>query len=165
MKTMKTQPPTSPNPLAMFRSMWPTDMKQVMLIERACFGKDSWDEKDFSICFPTRTKHFGYVAEMAGRIVGYAVARQLNVTTLIIENMGVDPRFRFMGVGRLLVERVEKSAMEPKRLRALIRESNVDAQLFFRSIGWRATGMDPRPWSGVDEDGIQFFKRVLRERR
>ena len=145
--------------------MWPTDLAQVLFIEEKCFGAEAWEKEDFTICFPTRTNYFGYVAEMAGLPVGFAVARtMINKDVVKIENIGVLPPFRLFGVGRLLVERVAESATRPKRMRALVRESNLGAQLFFSAIGWRATGMDRRPWSGIEEDGIQFFKRVVRER-
>ena len=151
-------------PDTQIRSMWPTDLRQVLLIAEKCFGAEAWGKEDFTICFPTRTNYFGYVAEMAGRLVGFAVSRIINKYTVKIENIGVLPDFRLFGVGRLLVERVERSNTQPKRLRTLVRESNLGAQLFFQAIGWRATGMDPRPWSGIEEDGILFFKRVLRGR-
>lgn len=144
--------------------MWPTDLAQVLFIDEKCFGAEAWWKEDFTICFPTRTNYFGYVAEMAGLPVGFAVVRTINQDAIKIEKLGVLPIFQKMGVGRLLVERVAESATRPKWLRALVRETNLGAQLFFSAIGWRATGMAPRPWSGIDEDGIKFFKRVLRER-
>ena len=150
-------------PDAHLRAMWPADLEQVLLIERACFPRTyAWESDDFCRCFALESRNLGWVVEMAGRLVAYAVLWVLNPHILVLDNLAVLPSFRRMGIASLLLLQIEESraACRPLRLRALVRERNLPAQLCLRAAGWRAVGLLKRPWEGIDEDGIKFRKWV-----
>jgi ribosomal-protein-alanine N-acetyltransferase len=143
--------------------MWPADLVQVLVIEKICFGPDAWEAVDFRRCFVAQSPRLAHVAECAGRIVAYSACRMIDFRTVMVENLGVLPPFRRSGIAGQLLARIEAQlcGYTPERMRAVVRESNLPAQLLFRSAGWRAVGMLRRPWPDCDDDGIKFFKRVL----
>ena len=146
------------------RAMWPGDEEAVMQIEAASFPvADQWTVEDFYGIFDPASPALGHIAQAAGRIVGFCVSRILDEHTLMIDNLAVHPVFRRLKVAsRLLADLAGRQMIAwPKRFRAVVRETNLDAQLFFRATGWRAIGMLRRPWDGIEEDGIRFFKRVI----
>jgi ribosomal-protein-alanine N-acetyltransferase len=148
------------------RAMWPSDMEQVLLIERASFtAAAAWDAEFFLPCFMPGKLLMGFVAEAAGRLVGYAVQWDGEIDALELESIAVLPEFRRRKIGSRFLEHMLERAreMKIKRLRTLIRERNLAAQMFFRASGWRWTKTEKLPWNGLDEDGYRFYKRVLRK--
>jgi len=143
------------------RPMWPEDLDQVLAIEREAFTSDAWQRAEFGGCFALHSTLIGLIAEAAGRIVGYGVADRMPHAA-VVRNLAVMPPFRRMGVGRLLVAELCRPAglCQPRSLHATIRESNLAAQLFFRSLGWRAQWIARRPWPGCPEDGYRFRFKV-----
>ena len=90
------------------------------------------------------------------------MTRILDAHTIMLDNLAVLPEFRRLRVASRLLGEMEDRPMvrPPKRFRAVVRESNLIAQLFFKFAGWRACGMLRRPWDGIGEDGIKFRKWV-----
>jgi GNAT superfamily N-acetyltransferase len=86
------------------------------------------------------------VAEVDGNVVGMCTAQTLISTgegsmVALIEDMIVAPRYRGMGIGRNLMERIEKWARDRgvTRLQLLADRTNFGALDFYDKIGWRST--------------------------
>jgi len=143
------------------RALWPDDMGQVMRIERDSFPCP-WSYHDFDPCFAIGSGRLIHGAELNGCLAGYCVSKCDPQHVLWILNLAVLPGLRRQGVARALLEYVAYLPhFKPQRLRAIVGETNLDAQLFFRAAGWRAVGMERRPFEVSDEEGIRFVKRVI----
>ncbi len=132
------------------------DYLQVLTIENDCFGELAWSEDDFLNVLSDRD-NIGMVVEADGLVVGYVVYR-LRHQELRILNLGVCLNFRFHGVGRRIIETLVSKLNYKHRtmIRCFIPESNLDAQLFFRSLGFEAISILKQPFAGSAEDGYEF---------
>ncbi|RMF44408.1 MAG: ribosomal-protein-alanine N-acetyltransferase [Planctomycetota bacterium] len=113
------------------------DMPSVLSIEEASF-EFPWSEEDFVHCL--RQRHcIGMVAEIDDRVVGFMVY-ELHKNRLHLLNFAVAPDMRRRGVGQAMVEKLVSKLSMDRRNRILleVRETNLAAQLFFRSAGFRA---------------------------
>jgi ribosomal-protein-alanine N-acetyltransferase len=143
------QPPIA----ARIRWMIRGDMEEVLDIERACF-EFPWFEEDFIRALRERNC-IGMVADehrpgcsIAGghyectchwrSVVGYMIY-ELHKTRLHVLNFAVDPVCHRRGVGRSMVQKLTGKLSTQRRtfIDAKVRESNVGAQLFFRSQGFK----------------------------
>ncbi len=135
------------------------DMPEVMGIERDSF-EHPWSEEEFVLCLRRRNV-IGLVAEHEERVVAFMIY-ETNKTRLHILNMAVAADMRRRGIGRQLLE--YKIAHLPKMRRTSltleVRESNVAAQLFFRSAGFKATSVLRGFYDETDEDAYLFAYRV-----
>lgn len=119
------------------------DMQDVLAIEKANF-EHPWGERDFVTCLRGRNS-IGMVAERAGskssipEIVGFVVY-DLHERKLEILNLAVAPSYYRMGVGQQMIEKLigKLSPQRRTRINAIVGETNLDAQLFFRAMGFRA---------------------------
>lgn len=118
------------------------DMPEILEIERECFGADAWDEDDFILCLRQRNAIGMVIESPDDQIVGYMVY-ELSKAALRILNFAVAPRCRRQGVGTRLVETLKAKLSWSRRTSIVleIREANLVGQLFFRSCGFRATGV------------------------
>lgn len=96
----------------------------------------SWTEEDFLRCLRQRNC-IGMVAELGERIVGYMIY-ELHKHKLHILNFGVHPRWRRQGIGSLMVAKLVSKLSTHRRtcITLEVRESNLNAQLFFRKQGF-----------------------------
>ena len=118
------------------------DMPEVLDIECASFP-DSWSEEDFIRCLRQRNC-IGMVAEYDEQVVGFMIY-ELHKTRIHILNFAVHPDSRLRSVGRQMIEKLvgklELSNGRRDRLLLEVRETNLDAQLFFRACGFRAINL------------------------
>lgn len=116
------------------------DMAEVQTIERENF-EFPWCERDFIRCLRTRNC-VGMVAEFGERVVGFFIY-ELHKTRVHVLNFAVDPEFRRLGVGRQMVAKLVAKLGAERRVRITleVRETNLAAQLFFRSAGFRAVSV------------------------
>lgn len=136
------------------------DMVDVLRIENLCFDFP-WCDDDFR-CYLRRRNCIGMVAEANGidgwRIVDFMIY-ELNKGWLSVLNFAVDPQFRRRGVGTQMVERLVDKLGQQRRtdITALVRECNLDGQLFFRGCGFKVTEIVPDAYDEhVSEDGYLF---------
>ena len=116
------------------------DMPEVLEIEQASF-EFSWTEEDFLRALRQRNC-IGMVTEEPGtdKIVGYMIY-ELHKNHLFILNFAVHPKCRKRGIGCAMIKKLKSKLSSHRRtsLQLAVRESNLDAQLFFRTMGLRAT--------------------------
>jgi ribosomal-protein-alanine N-acetyltransferase len=79
------------------------------------------------------------VAEQGEKVVGFMIY-ELHKAKLHILNFAVHPHFRRSGVGAQMVAKLISKLSSHRRTRITleVRETNLGAQLFFRSQGFRA---------------------------
>jgi ribosomal-protein-alanine N-acetyltransferase len=113
------------------------DMTEVLDIERGSF-EFPWFEEDFIRCLRQRNC-IGMVAEHGERVVGFMIY-ELHKTRLHILNFAVAPEFRHRGIGRQMIDKLLGKLSSQRRVRITleVRETNLAAQLFFKSAGFRA---------------------------
>ncbi len=116
------------------------DMEEVLRIERGAF-EFPWFEEDFVRCLRQRNC-IGMVAECGEKIVGFMIY-ELHKTRLHILNFAVARETRRKGVGDQMVRKLmgKLSSQRRTRISLEVRETNLDAQLFFRSTGFKATSV------------------------
>lgn len=113
------------------------DMPTVLDIESRCF-EFAWTEEDFIRCLRQRNC-IGMVAEEDDQILGFMIY-ELHKTRLHILNFAVNPEHRRRAVGRAMVDKLLGKLSHERRNRIMleVRETNLEAQLFFKSLGFRA---------------------------
>ncbi len=113
------------------------DMPEVLQTEQESF-EYSWTEEDFLRCLRQRNC-IGMVAEQGEKVVGFMIY-ELHKNKLHILNFAVNPGCRRFGVGAQMVAKLISKLSSHRRTRITleVRETNLDAQLFFRQQGFRA---------------------------
>ena len=139
------------------------DMPSVLAIENECF-EFPWSEEEFIRCLRQRNC-IGMVAKLPDeQIIGYMVYL-LEPKRLDVLSLAVDPAFQRRGVGRAMIEKLMGKLSEQRRnrLTVMVRESNLNAQLFCRAVGMQCKEIVREAYSANDEDGYLFTKRVRGE--
>lgn len=113
------------------------DLDEVVVLERAVFS-DPW-QRSFFRADLHRPDGLMLVAEREGRVCGYVVAWGGEETH--IANLAVVPDERRQGVGSRLMDEVVEFARRgtPGSLYLEVRESNSNAQEFYRRLGFIRT--------------------------
>jgi ribosomal-protein-alanine N-acetyltransferase len=134
------------------------DMPEVLSIEQASF-EYAWTEEDFLCCLRQRNC-IGMVAERDGRIVGFMIY-ELHKQRLRLLNFAVATDARRSRVGRQMVRRlIDKLSQQRRREIMLeVRETNLAAQLFFKSMGFLALGVLRDRYDDTTEDA--YLMRYL----
>jgi ribosomal-protein-alanine N-acetyltransferase len=116
------------------------DMSEILRIEQQSF-EFPWSEDDFVRCLRQRNC-IGMVAEWEEQIVGFMIY-ELHRTRLHILNFAVHGDYRRQGVGQQMVLKLISKLSHQRRTRILleVRETNLEAQLFFRATGFRAVSV------------------------
>jgi ribosomal-protein-alanine N-acetyltransferase len=136
------------------------DMSEVLSIENSGF-EFPWSEDDFIRCLRQRNC-IGMVAEHDERVVGFMIY-ELHKTRLHILNFATAKDLRRRGVAGQMVEKLVGKLSSQRRTRILleVRETNLDAQLFFRGQGFRAVTVLRDFYDDTTEDAylMQFRYR------
>ena len=137
------------------RWMVRADMPVVLEIEGR--NVQPWTEEEFLRRLRQRNC-IGMVAEWNGKVVGFMVY-ELEKFKLVLTNFAVHWRYRRRDVGRAMVEKLKSKLSSCRRTRIClaIRESNLRGQLFFRSQGFQAVGVE-RGWcEATGEDAYAMW--------
>ncbi len=113
------------------------DMPEVLQTEQESFDY-AWTEEDFLRCLRQRNC-IGMVAEQGEKVVGFMIY-ELHKNKLHILNFAVGPHCRRLGVGGQMTAKLISKLSSHRRTRITleVRETNLAAQLFFRTQGFRA---------------------------
>lgn len=113
------------------------DMLEVLSIEKEAF-EFPWSDEDFTRCLRQRNC-IGMVAELADSVVGFMIY-ELHRSRLHMLNFAVARSHRRLGIGSQLMRKLVAKLAPERRTRIVleVRETNLPAQLFFRSFGFRA---------------------------
>jgi ribosomal-protein-alanine N-acetyltransferase len=116
------------------------DMPSVLAIESGSF-EFPWSEDEFIRCLRQRNC-IGMVAELNEQVVGFMVY-ELHKNRLHILNFSVHEQFRRNGIGAAMVEKLISKLSYQRRSRIMleVRETNLSAQLFFKSLDFRAVSV------------------------
>jgi ribosomal-protein-alanine N-acetyltransferase len=127
------------------------DMNEILQIEAESF-EFPWSEEEFIRCLRQRNC-IGMVAELDDKVVGYMIY-ELHKNRLHILNFAVAACFRRRGIGARMVAKLAGKLTPQRRSRILleVRETNLAAQLFFRSRGFRAVSVLRDYYDDTTED-------------
>jgi len=135
------------------------DHSEVVAIENQSF-EFPWSEDDFIRCLRQRNC-IGMVAEHDDRVVGFHVF-EMHQARLHILNFAVHPDYRRRGIGRQMLDGLSRKLTLQRRNRIVceVRETNLDAQLFFYSQGYRVVGVIRDFYEDSPEDAYLFQYRL-----
>lgn len=139
------------------------DMPAMTEIERLSF-EFPWTEQDFTNALRHRNC-IGMVIELGDdNVVGFFVY-ELFRNRIHVLNLAVHPNWRRMGLGTTIVHKL-RSKLSPQRRTKLVvevRETNLAAQLFFRSCEFKATKVLRDYYKESPEDCYLFEHRLMDE--
>ena len=139
------------------------DMPEIMDIERQCF-EHPWTEEVF-VSYLKQRNIIGMVAERQEQVVGFMIYELLK-SRLHIVNFAVATWVRRQGVGSQLIEKLVSQISQHGRQEFYleVRETNLAAQLFFRSQGLLSNGVLRRHYEDSDEDAYVMRYHLDRDR-
>jgi [ribosomal protein S18]-alanine N-acetyltransferase len=135
------------------------DMPEVLQTEQESF-EYSWTEEDFLRCLRQRNC-IGMVAEQGEKVVGFMIY-ELHKSKLHILNFAVHPVHRRCHVGGQMVAKLISKLSSHRRTRITleVRETNLTAQLFFRSQGFKAVRVLRNFYEDSGEDAFLMQYRI-----
>ena len=140
------------------------DMPAVLDIEQHSF-EFPWSEEEFVRCLRQRNC-IGMVAERDTTVVGFMIY-ELHKNRLHLLNFAVAPGARRSGVGKSMVDKLSSKLTADRRNRIMleVRETNLDAQIFFRERGFRAISVLRSFYEDSPEDAylMQYRHRAAAE--
>jgi ribosomal-protein-alanine N-acetyltransferase len=147
--------PLSTQSSAHIRWMIRRDMPAVLGIENESF-EFPWTEDEFIRCLRQRDC-IGMVAEYSEQVVGFMIY-ELHRTRIHVLSFAVHPDFRRQSVGSAMITKLVSKLAYQRRNRIVleVRETNLSAQLFFRSLGFRATGVLRNFYEDSTEDAFMM---------
>ena len=127
------------------------DMPEVLDIEQEAF-EFPWSDDDFTRCMRQRNC-IGMVAEIADSIVAFMIY-ELHRNRLHVLNFAVRRSHRRLGIGTQMMDKLAGRLSPERRDRIVleVRETNLPAQLFFRSLGYRAVSVLKDFYQDTTED-------------
>lgn len=139
----------------LIRRDWP----ELLAIERDSF-EFAWTEYDLASCM-RQHNCIGMVAEHDQQIVGFMVY-ELHKTTIHILNFAVSRAHRRRGIGHQMVTRLIDKLSQQRRneIYLEVRETNLQAQLFFASQGFRALQILRNHYDSTTEDAYYMSYRL-----
>lgn len=133
------------------------DMVEVLEIEQEAF-EFPWSDEDFTRCMRQRNC-IGMVAEMADSVVAFMIY-ELHRSRLHVLNFAVRRSHRRLGIGTQMMEKLVGKLTPERRSRIVleVRERNLPAQLFFRTLSYRAISVLKDFYQDTTEDAylMQF---------
>lgn len=140
------------------------DMPTVIDIEKQSF-EFPWSEEEFIRCLRQRNC-IGMVAERDISVVGFMIY-ELHKNRLHLLNFAVSADTRRTGVGSAMIDKLASKLSPERRNRIMleVRETNLDAQIFFRQRGFRAISVLRSFYEDSPEDAylMQYRHRSSNE--
>ncbi len=135
------------------------DMPEVLAIEQSSF-RQPWSEEDF-LGHLRQRNCIGMVAEHNQRIVGFMIY-ELHKARLQLLNFATGIDFRRLGVGLQMVNKLIDKLSQQRRQEILleVRESNLEAQLFFKAQDFQAVRVMRAHYDDTTEDAYVMRFRI-----
>lgn len=132
----------------------------VVKIEALCFS-EPWSENAFSILLGDGA--FGMVALLDGVVVAYG-GMLFVLDEGQITNIATHPEYRREGLGRMIVEALEREAktLGLSELFLEVREQNVAARKLYLSCGWEEIGLRKNFYSKPTDNAVLMKKDLLK---
>lgn len=142
------------------RSMQPTDIAEVIRVERASYSFP-WTEGIFYDCL--RVNYVCRVATLGTSLVGYGIM-SLATDEAHLLNVCVAGTYRCRGIGRRLLSHLLEIAAAAGAVQAFLeaRPSNISAIRLYQSLGFSQIGVRRGYYQAVDgrEDAIVLKRHV-----
>lgn len=131
------------------------DMQEVLAIEQESF-EFPWFEEEFVHCLRQKNT-IGMITENDTSILGFMIY-ELHKDNLELLNFAVCKSHRRTGIGKTMINKLISKLNNQKRIKikASIREKNLDAQLFFKSQGFLCTEILKNQYDDSPEDSYLF---------
>lgn len=136
------------------------DMPEVLEIEQSSFDH-SWTEEDFLSSL--RQRHcIGMVVELNDQIIGFMIY-ELHKISLRILNFAVAPAYRRHGIGEQMIQKLVDKLSQQRRseIDLTVRETNLPAQLFYQSQGFKAVNVLRGHYDDTDEDAYLMRYQLM----
>ncbi|NLV91542.1 MAG: ribosomal protein S18-alanine N-acetyltransferase [Firmicutes bacterium] len=136
------------------------DIPEVLAIERQSFTTP-WSRQAYTSELRDNDRAHYLVARYKDAVIGY-IGVWLIGGEGHITNVAVHPQWRNQGVGRLLLQAIEKlvSGFGGERLTLEVRVSNHVAQHLYRSMGFVGVGIRPGYYQDDHEDALIMWKEI-----
>ena len=157
------QPSDQPDPAGGFRVQirWliRRDMPEVLAIEQSSF-QQPWSEEEF-LSHLRQRNCIGMVAEYNQQIVGFMIY-ELHKARLQLLNFATSGDFRRLGVGLQMINKLVDKLSQQRRQEIIleVRESNLEAQLFFKSQEFQAVRVMRAHYDDTTEDAYVMRFRL-----
>ncbi len=141
------------------RTYQSSDFAEVMRIELSCF-EFPWSESEACALLAHQLTRVRTVQSDDGRVLAYAVYQE-HKDMLHLLSIATSPNYRRKGCARSLIDHMMRSLAGPhslKRIECEVRESNLEAQLFMKACGFRATGIESNFYPNIQEDAYLFVR-------
>ncbi|MBQ8623184.1 MAG: ribosomal protein S18-alanine N-acetyltransferase [Oscillospiraceae bacterium] len=141
----------------LFRPMKPSDLADIIEIEKTCFTADAWSEEDFIYRMNEDTWHFvNLTLEDNGKVAAYlsatVVADEMN-----IDSVAVSPDYRRKGYASKLINLAIEKA-RTKFVMLEVRESNTPAITLYKSLGFKEVGLRKNYYERPVENAVLMTK-------
>jgi ribosomal-protein-alanine N-acetyltransferase len=132
-------------------------LDEVMAIEGLSFPQP-WTRGMFEREIGLPISRF-FVSKQGNRVVGYAGYWLVSDAADIV-NLAVHPDFRNMGIGRALLDHLQRKMKNQgvKRAKLEVRASNTAAQNLYAALGFKANGVRKNYYA--DEDAVLMEKEI-----
>ncbi len=141
----------------------PGDLRSLLRVEEESFGPRERYGPEVFLALISLPGSVILVAEEDGEVVGYSAGYLEGDGVGHIASVAVRPGFRRRGIGRALMEALERElvARGARRLRLEVRASNQAARRLYESLGYRVVRRLPGYYR--DENGLLMEKAVSQE--
>lgn len=135
------------------------DMPSVLAIEEGSF-ENPWAENDFLRCLRQRNC-IGMVAEKGDDVLGYML-HERHKDKFHLRGLAVHPDWRRSYIGAQMVAKLKRKTAfaNLRRITLEVRESNLAAQLFFRSQGFTASRILRGHYEDTGEDAYEMRHEI-----
>lgn len=144
------------------RWMLRRDIPEVLNIEKECF-EFPWSEDDFIRCLRQRNC-IGMVAEHDEKVVGFMIY-ELPKTKIHLLNIATAVQYRRQGVATQMAAKLVSKLANQRRNKIVleVRETNLNAQLFLRDVGFKAVSVLKNFYEESHEDAYSMQYRANTE--
>lgn len=138
------------------RPMFTGDVSKILKIEYASYDFP-WTKEEFLKSLSNTTMTCLVVVQ-GKKVIGYIIF-QLKANLLEVLNIAVDPKCRRLGIATTLINKV-KSELNTiiQDVMISVVETNLAMQLFLRSQGFKAIGMNKGVFDDYVSDDVIIFK-------